>query len=426
MDLSGNHTNRHPVCRLEPVARKAILRTSGGGDRPHPAHPKAVDDQMTDKRRCIGGNRWTALLLFVVIAVVLRISSHDFLAMWVDPPIYPGPGVTRVIKLSTYSAGLAGTAGDTNVYFLEGDEEGGTVLLMGGSSPDEPAGLLAAVTVIENAAVKRGRIIVVPRANRSAFTTSEPMEGYPQTFFIETPGGTREFRHGSRWTNPIHQWPDPLVYHAEGQALAGKEARNLNRTFPGNKHGNLTERIAYALTRLIVEEEVDIVIDLHEASPEYPVVNAIVAHDRAMKIAVEASLFLEFEGIQIIAERSPANLRGLTHREWGDTTEALPFLLETANPAQGRLRGRVDAARIISGTDLFYVRAAEHGLLFVPFCERGHPLKERVGRHLQTFSMLVDVFSRHYPERAVIAVGIPNLEQMLRDGLGAHISPPQS
>lgn len=373
------------------------------------------------------GSRWTSLLLLAVVGVILLFTSHDFLAMRVDPPIYPGPGVTQMVRLSDYSQAIAGTAADTDVYLLEGDEEGGTVLLLGGTHPNEPAASLAAITLIENAVVKRGRIIVIPRANHSAFTCTEPQEGYPQTYLIETPSGEREFRYGSRGTNPIHQWPDPLIYvNTSGQSLAGAEVRNLNRSYPGNEHGYLTERLAYTILSLIKEEKVDIAIDLHESSPEYPVINAIVAHERALDIAVETSMFLEFEGMEIGVERSPKNLRGLSHREWGDATDTLALLMEAPNAAQGRLRGSTDQKLIVAGKDKYYVRAAEQGLLYVPFTEAGHPIEERVGRHLQAFSMLLDVFSSYYPSRAVVAAEIPGLEQTMSDGLGVYLAPPQT
>ena len=382
---------------------------------------------MTSGKKRQYGSVWTALALFVLVGVVLLIVSHDFLAMRVDPPIYPGAGVTRVVRLSSYSQAVANTGADTDIYFLEGNEPGGTVLLLGGTHPNEPAASLAAITVIENAVVKKGRFIVIPRANHSAFTYSEPLEGYPQTYTIETSGGSRIFRYGSRATNPIDQWPDPVIYmNTSGQSLAGAEVRNLNRSYPGNEHGYLTERLAYAIVSLIKQEKVDMAIDLHEASPEYPVINTIVAHERALDIAVETSMLLEFEGMDIGVERSPKNLRGLSHREWGDATDTFALLMEASNPAQGRLRGRTDQALIVTGKDKYYVRAAEHGFLYVPFTEAGHPVEERVGRHLQAFSTLVDVFNEYHPDRAVAATKIPRLEQMLHDGLGAYLAPPES
>ena len=172
--------------------------------------------------------------------------------------------------------------------------------------------------------------------------------------------------------------------NGSGQQLAGPEVRNLTRSYPGDPDGYLTERLAYAIVELIRQEEIDLSIDLHEASPEYPVINAMVAHENAMDLAVEAALFLEFEDIQIGVEPSPANLRGLSHREWGDATDTKAILIESANPAQGRLRGPTNEALIVEGADQYYNRAGEMGLLYVPFGEEGSPLAERVGRHIQT------------------------------------------
>jgi hypothetical protein len=370
------------------------------------------------------GRWWTALILLLAVGAILAVASHSFLSMWTAPPIYPGPGVTQIVALSDYFDGLAGTAADTAVYVLDSGRAGGTALVLGGTHPNEPASSLTAVVLIENAMVSQGRLIVIPRANQSGFTCTEPQEGYPQTYTIETEAGPRTFRYGSRGTNAIHQWPDPVIYiNAAGQSLAGSEVRNLNRSYPGSPTGNLTERLAYAIVELIRQEGVDIAIDLHEASPEYPVINAIVAHEDALSIAAEAAMFLEFEGIQIGVERSPDNLRGLSHREWGDATDTLALLVESPNPTQGRLRGRTDAALIVAGTDPYYVRAAQRGLLYVPFSDEGHPIDDRVGRHLQTVAMLIEIYS-FYADEPVAVDGVPTRAEVVDKGLGAYLAPP--
>lgn len=382
-------------------------------------------DSETEKTRTYG-NRWTALGLMGAAAAIVFMVSLDFREMWLDPPIYPGLGVTGQARLSDYFPDIKGTAADTDVYVLEGEAAGGTALILGGTHPNEPASSLTAITILENAVVTQGRLIVIPRAARSGFTATDPQEGYPQFFRIETPSGTRRFRYGGRGINPIHQWPDPVIYiNGSGQQLAGPEVRNLNRSYPGDPEGYLTERLAYAIVEMIRQEEVDLSIDLHEASPEYPVINAMVAHENAMDLAVEAALLLEFEGIQISVEPSPANLRGLSHREWGDATGTKAVLIESANPAQGRLRGPTNEALIVDGVDRYYNRAGELGLLYVPFGEEGSPLGERVGRHIQTVSTLLEVFSSYHPDRTIGVDNLPTFDDVLQHSLGAFLVSPR-
>jgi len=365
-------------------------------------------------------------VLLSLVGIVVYFSAISFHDMHRDRPIYPGPGVTKVGLLSAYFPKLAGTPFDTEVYYLDGKAPGATVLVLGGTHPNEPAGFLTAVVLVENAIVERGRLIVIPRANHSGFTCNDPGEGYPQTYHIKTVGGVREFRFGSRATNPIHQWPDPAVYvNRLGQQLVGSEVRNLNRCYPGNPDGYPTERLAYAIMELIRTEAPLLSIDLHEASPEYPVINTIVAHPRALPIAVEAAMLLELEGMKISVEVSPENLRGLSHREWGDNTSTLAVLLEAPNPAQGRLRGSTNENLVVTGRDKFYTSAGERKALYVEFTDRGWPIEERVGRHLQTIKTLLEVISTHYPNTPIVIRNIPGLAELRKDGLGAYLTSPQ-
>ncbi len=371
-------------------------------------------------------NKKITAAIFLCFALICSfIAGKSYSAMHVEEAIVKGPGVSEQKMLSDYFPKLKGTNGDTEVYIFHGEEPGGSMLVLGGTHPNEPSGLMSAVLLIENANVKSGTLYVIPRANNSAFTHNDPQEGSPQRFTISTPHGDRWFRYGSRATNPIDQWPDPDVYihAASGQQLSGSETRNLNRGYPGRPDGTLTEQICYGITELIKKENIDMTIDLHEASPEYPVINAIVAHERGMGIASQAAINLQLEGIQISLEPSPTNLRGLTHRELGDYTDTIAILMETANPAQGRLRGKTDEDLVLTGKDKAYVKAAKLGRLFVPFDENGHPLEERVGRHLTSINELAKAYSSQYEDAPIIIENIPEFSEIKEKGLGEYLNP---
>lgn len=363
------------------------------------------------------------MLLALVVAIYV---SVDFKAGAEPDAIYRGPGVTDVRPLSDWYAPLAGGPGDTDVFILDSGVPGATVLVLGGTHPDEFAGFMGAVLLAENAIVDAGRLIVIPQANASGFTHNLPGEGHPRHIEFDTDGGVRRFRFGARATNPIHQWPDPEVYvQASGQELSGSETRNLNRAYPGRPDGNLTEQVAYAIMQLLEQENVTLGFDLHEASPEYPVINAIVAHPRNMELAVMAAMDLELEGVPIGVEQSPEGLRGLTHREWGDHTDTLPALFESANPVQGRLRGRTDADLVLKGKDIQYERAAKLGHLYVPFDEHGHPLEERVARHLATLNAFWELYGLFYPEQPLAIRGLPDYDELTAGTVGSYLLPPQ-
>lgn len=373
----------------------------------------------------IGSHQSVGIALVLIATVVVLLSAPAFKGMRTTETIVPGSGVSRVTMLSDYFPPLQGTAADTPIYVLEGKEPGGSALVLGGTHGDEIAGVMAAVLLVETARVEQGRLFVIPRANRSAATHSLPMEAYPQRLTFTLSDGTeRDFVYGSRLTNPIDQWPDPEVYthRASGQLLSGPETRNLNRAFPGSPKGTLTEQIAYAITKLIDEEGIDLIHDMHEASPEYPVVNALVSHERAMPLASYAVVNMMFEGVDVQLEVSPTNLRGLSHRELGDATPAYALLAETPNPAQGRLRGRTDESLAKTGIDNMYLRVADLGLLYVPFDASGHPIEGRVALHLTILNSLLDALSELEPERAVRVVGTPNAESLVNEGIGAFLN----
>lgn len=368
------------------------------------------------------GSYKTAGILLVAVALILAVVTPQYRARRIPGVIKSGPGVTSVKQLSDYFADLKGTQGDTPVYILDSGKPGGSVLLLGGTHPNEPSGYLAATLMIENAKPTVGRLIVIPRANNSGFSHADPMEGTPSYIYVKTPNGQRKFRFGSRATNPIDQWPDPDIYvHAgSGQTLAGSDTRNLNRAYPGRKDGNFSEKVAYGIVQVIKDEKVNITVDMHESSPEYPVINAMVAHERAMDIAAEAVMNLQLDGVEMRLEPSPKNFHGLTHRELGDYTDTLAILMETANPSQGRLRGKVSSESILHGQDPLYVKAAQIGRLFVPFTDAGHPIEERVGRHVAGIMAFIKVYDQKMPDKIELA-NVPSFDDLQKNSLGYYL-----
>ncbi|HOO34111.1 MAG TPA: succinylglutamate desuccinylase [Thermotogota bacterium] len=364
------------------------------------------------------------LIFIATIAVICVLCSFEFVQMWEDPQLYPGTGLTDQLMLSNWFDGIENTAFDTPVYHFKGDTEGAKILILGGTHANEPAAALTAITLLENiSSVEFGELYVIPWANHSGATHTDPMEGNPEFFTINTGDDQgRTFRFGSRKTNSIHQWPDPTIYnHQMGTTLGGQETLNLNRCYPGKKDGYGTEQVAYAIVELIKNEGIDLAIDLHESSPEYPVNNAIVFHQDAAELAVTTQMMMEMSDVTIGLEESPVTLRGLSHREWGDATDAMAVLFEVANPSQGRMRGKSSEELILTGKDKFYVNAAKRGQLFVSYDESGYSLDLRVARHLATITGFFDSWNMLYPEKMILADGVPTYEEILSEGLGTFL-----
>ena len=177
------------------------------------------------------GSPRTAVICLVISLILFIIGLINFSIKAKIPNPIPGPGVSSIKKLSEYFPKLKNTPMDTSIYFLNGKKPGGTVFILGGTHPNEPAGMVASELLLENILVETGRVIIIVYGNRSGFTHNDPQEASPQNFEFTTQSGTlRKMPYGSRLLNPVHQWPDPDIYLNQfGQTLAGMETRNLNR-----------------------------------------------------------------------------------------------------------------------------------------------------------------------------------------------------
>lgn len=361
------------------------------------------------------------LAIFVLSGI--RFYQHRHL----PEPVVPGEGVTAVKKLGDYFPGIEGTINDCNLYFLEGEEPGATLLILGGTHPEEPAGRLVPWLLVENARMRKGRLILVLSANRSATTVTRPSGAYPTDFTIPTDWGGQTFRMGDRWSNPLDQWPDPEVYihYPSGQNLAYVDIRNLNRTWPGRANGTITEQTCYAFMELIREEKVDLVIDLHEAELQYPVINTIVAHDKGLEMATLVSMMLsDMEGFSMGSEFSPKNLHGLSHREIGDHSDAISLLFEAPEPFLDATRGITSREQLLEGKDDFVVKAGKHGLLFAPIDENGWPIKVRVGRHTSTILQTMECWNEYYPDKEILCENVPRYADLIENGVGYYLKDP--
>lgn len=369
--------------------------------------------------------RRSAAIVLAVSVVVSLWLTWDYTRMWKDDIIIPGQGVKKVNWLSDYVPELRGTMGDTRVFILEGEKPGAHMLVLAGHHADEPGGWVSAMILVEHAKIKEGKLVVIPQANNSSFTHNYPQEAHAQFISIPLPDGTkRTYRHGSRTGNSAEHWPDPEVFvqYPSGQKLSGDEIRNMNRAYPGRFDGTFTERVAYAVQQVVRTEAIDLQIDMHEAQPEYPFVNAISAHPNSEELTLLAAMGMQSHGLDLGTEISPPTFRGLSNREMGDHVGIMAVTMETVNAEQGKIRGITDAALPVEGKDAFYVAAGKLGNLFVPWDEEGWPLKRRCGRHLTAFSELALALSE-VTGKPFEFEGIPNYEELMANDVGHYLNP---
>lgn len=332
-------------------------------------------------------------------ALVMAVAVAPALAEPIIHDVRPGYGVTGIGWISDYHAPLRGSAVDTRVYYLDSKVEGPTTLVLGGTHSNEIAGIMAATLLVERAVVTTGRLIVVPYANASGASyadTYHPEIGY---YSLTTESGVRVFRYGDRLTNPEHQGPDAdkYIHYPSGQEFPGYEARNLDRAHPGKADGNLTQQLAYAYHQLLLEEKVDVAFDLHEAGPTSRLANMVVANPKNIDFAVMAIVDLEMQGIVMNVEHSSDSFHGLSHREWGDTTPAASYLIETPNPAQASNAINPDVVN-----------------------DKVNPLSRRTATHLATIDAVLNAHELLDGKRTRW-VGLPSYEDLVSDGLEEYL-----
>ncbi len=360
----------------------------------------------------------------VALQAGIQLNTHRRFRL----PIVAGPGVTKVVRLSDFGPGLKGTGADTLVFFLEGREPGGKMIVLGNTHSNEPAGLLTAVILIENAVVEKGTLVIVPQFNLSGGRNTRPGDGYPLYFDIPTPWGAKRFSMGNRDASPLDQWPDPDVYihYPDRQLLSFLDIRNTNRTWPGRPGGALMERVTYAAMELMRREKIDLAVDIHGAETMFPVTNCIVAPDSSVRLATMTVLTVKAkEGFDSHVEPSPEGFRGLSHREIGDYSQTLPFLLEAPIPFLDQPTGPKTTDLLLNGKDPFLLSLARKGMLFVPYDESGWPMEKRVGQHCSVVLELCRQFSRRTPERAILVQGVPRYAEVLKNGVGFYFHDPE-
>jgi len=342
-------------------------------------------------------------------------------------PVVLGPGVTRVVRLGDFAAGLKGTPADTPVFVLEGKQPGGKAILLAATHANEPAGMLASLIVVENAVVEKGTLIVIPVFNNSAGRNTRAGDGYPLYFEIPTDWGSKKFRMGNRDASPLDQWPDPDVYihYPERQLLSYIDIRNTNRTWPGRPDGTLMERVTFAAMEIMRSERVDVAIDLHGAETMFPVTNCIVAPEKSSKIAALAAMNVQAaEKFDSHVEPSPAGFRGLSHREIGDYSETMPFLIEAPIPFLDQPTGPKTVRLLLDGKDPFLLSLAKKKKLFVPYDESGWSMDRRVGQHLSVTLEILRQYSKKNPGREIIVRDAPRFADIVRDGAGRYFHDP--
>lgn len=88
----------------------------------------------------------SAVAILVCAALVGGIAGTSFYTKrHFKEDIVTGPNVTEVFKLSRYNPNLEGTIGDSDVYVLKGEKEGGSLVVLAAPMPTNLLGIWPAL-----------------------------------------------------------------------------------------------------------------------------------------------------------------------------------------------------------------------------------------------------------------------------------------
>ena len=104
--------------------------------------------------RALAGRRALLLLASLVLMVV---GTKDIRALRAyRETVVVSDAFTRQVPLSTYFDGIRGTLMDVPVFLFDSGRPGGSVLILAGAHPYEPASPMTAYVMMENLAVAEG------------------------------------------------------------------------------------------------------------------------------------------------------------------------------------------------------------------------------------------------------------------------------
>ncbi len=131
---------------------------------------------------------------------------------------------TALLQTTSVEYISAGTDYETPVYIIKTDCKEPTIMIVAGTHGNEKAGIKATEYLKENINIKKGTLIILPRAN--IFACEENVRCFP-----------------------------PEI--------------NLNRVYPGNPQGNSIEKLASGIFNLMKRYDIGLLVDLHESVEFY-------------------------------------------------------------------------------------------------------------------------------------------------------------
>jgi hypothetical protein len=124
-------------------------------------------------------------------------------------------------------------------------------------------------------------------------------------------------------------------------------------------------------------------------------------------------------------ETSPEGFRGLSHREIGDHSDAMPFLLEAPIPFLDQPTGPKTVDLLLDGKDPFLLSLSRQDKLFVPYDESGWPMERRVGQHCSVVLEIIKQFSKKHRGKAIRVNRVPRYAEVIDNGVGHYYHDPR-